>query len=57
MADKTLALYTGSSSTYNLEGIPHDINPVLVNTFMREEAKAVTMAPLAIMPPPFSRAS
>ena len=57
MADKTLALYTGSSSTYNLVGIPHAINPVLENTFMREEAKAIIMAPLAIMSPPFSGAS
>ena len=57
MADKTLVLYISSSSTYNLEGIPHAINPVPENTFMGEEAKAVIMAPLAIMPPPFSGAS
>ena len=57
MADKALVLYTGSNSTYNLEGIPHAINPVLESTFVREEAKAVTMAPLAIMPPLLSRAS
>ena len=54
MANKTLALYTGSGSTYNLEGIPHAITPVLENTFVREEAKVITMAPLAIIPPPFS---
>jgi len=57
MVDKTIALYTGSKSTYNLEGIPHAINPVPENTFVREEAKTVIMVPLAIMPPPFSGAS
>jgi len=57
MADKTLALYTGSSSTYNLEEIPQAINLVLENTFVREEAKTIMMAALAIMPPLFSRAS
>ena len=57
MADKTLALYTGSSSTYNLEEIPHAINLVPENTFVRQEAKAVMMAPLAIMPPLLSGAS
>ena len=34
MVDKTLVLYISSSSTYNLEGIPHAINPVLEDTFM-----------------------
>jgi hypothetical protein len=45
-----LGLSTGSSSTYNLEGVPHSIDLVPENTFVREEAKAVT-APMAIMPP------
>ena len=57
MADKTLVLYTGSSSTYNLEEIPQAINLVPENTFVREEPKSVTMAPLAIVPPLLSRAS
>ena len=57
MADKTLALYTGSSSTYNLEEIPQAINLVPENTFVREEANAIMMASLAIMPPLLSRAS
>ena len=54
MANNVLALYTSSSSTYNLEGVLHSIDLVLESTFVREEAKAVTMAPLAIMPPPSS---
>ena len=57
MADKTLALYTGSSSTYNLEEIPQAINLVPENTFVREEVKTIMMDPLAIMPPLFSGAS
>ena len=57
MADKTLALYTSSSSTYNLEEIPQAINLVPENTFVREEANAIMMASLAIMPPLLSRAS
>ena len=57
MVDKTVALYTGSKSTYNLEGIPHAINPVPENTFVREEVKTIMMDPLAIMPPLFSGAS
>ena len=57
MVKKTLALYTGSSSTYNLEGIPQAINPIPENTFVREEARVVMMAPLAVMPPLFSGAS
>lgn len=57
MANNALALYTSSSSTYNLEGVPHSINLVLESTFVKEEAKAITMAPHAILPPPISRAS
>ena len=54
MADKALALYTGSSLTYNLEGVPHSIDPVPESTFVKEEVKAITMAPLVIMPLPSS---
>jgi hypothetical protein len=49
MANKALALYTGSNSTFNLE-IPQPANPTPKNTYVREEVRAVTMAPLAIMP-------
>jgi hypothetical protein len=57
MANKALALYTGSNSTFNLEEIPQPINPTPENTYVREEARAVTMAPLAVMPPLLSEAS
>ena len=57
MADKALALYTGSSSTFNLDEIPQGINLVSENTFVREEARAVMMAPLVVMTPLFSGAS
>jgi hypothetical protein len=56
MANKALALYTGSSSIFNLDEIPQAINPVSENTFVRE-ARAVTMAPLVVMPPLLSGAS
>jgi hypothetical protein len=49
MANNALALYTGSNSTFNLE-IPQPANPTPENTYVREEAHAITMAPLAIMP-------
>ena len=51
MADKALALYTGSSSTFNLDEIPQAINLVSENTFVREEARAVMMVPLVVIPP------
>ena len=57
MANKALALYTGSSSTFNLDEIPQGINLVSENTFVREEARAVMMAPLAVTPPLLSGAS
>ena len=57
MANQALALYTGSNSTFNLEEIPQPINQTPENTFVREEACAITMAPLAIMPPLLSGAT
>jgi len=57
MVNKELALYTGSNSTFNLGEIPQPINPTPENTYVREEARAVTMAPLVVMPPLYSRAS
>ena len=51
MANTELALYTGSNSTFNLGEIPQPINSTPENTYVREEARTVTMAPLAIMPP------
>ena len=52
MASHTLTLYKSSCSTYNLDGIPTSIDLVLKSSFIREEAKAILEAPLAIMPPP-----
>ena len=57
MVNKELALYTGSNSTFNLGEIPQPVNPTPENTYVREEARAVTMAPLVVMPPLRSRAS
>ena len=57
MVNKELALYTGSNSTFNLGEIPQPVNPTPLNTYVRDEARAVTMAPLAIMPPLRSGAS
>ena len=52
MASHALALYTASSSTYNLEGVPLSIDLVPESSFVREEARIITEAPLAIMAPP-----
>ena len=52
MASHTLTLYKGSCSTYNLDGIPASIDLVPESSFMREEARFITEAPLAIMAPP-----
>ena len=57
MANRELALYTSSNSTFNLGEIPQPINPTPENTYVREEACAVTMAPLAVMPQLLSGAS
>jgi len=57
MANQALALHTGSNSTFNLEEIPQPVNPTPENTYVREEARAITIAPLAIMPPLLSRTS
>ena len=54
MASHALALYMASCLTNNLNGVSASIELVPEGTFMREEAKAITMAPLAIMPPPIS---
>jgi len=50
MASHALALYTSSCSTYNLDGVPASIDLVPESTFVREEARVITMMPLAIMP-------
>jgi hypothetical protein len=52
MASHALALYTDSNSTYDLEGVPLSIELVPKSTFVREEARFITEASLAIMPPP-----
>ena len=57
MANRELALYTSSNSTFNLGEIPQPVNPTAENTYVREEAHTITMAPLAIMPPLRSGAS
>lgn len=58
MAGKSLALYTGSSSTYDLEGVPSLANqPFLTNEQVVEEARAIIMKPLAILPPQKNGAS
>jgi len=57
MVNKELALYTGSNSTFNLGEIPQPVNPTPENTYVREEVRAVIMAPLAVMPPLRSGAS
>ena len=57
MSNRELALYTGSNSTFNLGETPQSVNPTLENTYVRKEACAVTMAPLAVMPPLHSGAS
>ena len=44
-------LYKGSYSTYNLDGIPASIDLVPESSFVREEARLITEAPLAIMAP------
>jgi len=41
-----------SSSTYDLEGVPLSIDLVLESSYVREEARLITEAPLAIMSPP-----
>jgi hypothetical protein len=52
MASHALTLYTSSNSTYDLEGVSPSIDLVPESTFVREEARIVTEASLAIMPPP-----
>ena len=52
MASHALALYMASSSTYDLEGVPLSIDLVPESSFVREEARLITDAPLAIMAPP-----
>ena len=51
MASHALTLYKGSSSTYNLDGILASIDLVPKSSFMWEEARLITKAPLAIMAP------
>jgi len=51
VACNALTLYTGSCSTYNLDGMPLLANqPMPKSDYVREEVKALTMAPLALMP-------
>ena len=52
MASHALTLYKGSCYTYNLDGILASIDLVLESSFVREEAKIITEASLAIMAPP-----
>ena len=52
MASHALALYMISNSTYDLEGVPLSIGLVPESSFVREEARIITEAPLAIMAPP-----
>jgi hypothetical protein len=51
MASHALTLYKGSFSTYNLDGILESIDLVPQSSFVREEARLITEAPLAIMLP------
>ena len=53
MTSNSPALYTGSSSTFALEGMPSPANQdLLASEYVVEEAREFTMKPLAIMPPP-----
>ena len=52
MASHALTLYKGSCSTYNLDGILASIDLVPESSFVREEARLIIEAPLAIMAPP-----
>jgi hypothetical protein len=52
MASHALTLYKGSCSTYNLDGISASIDLVPKSSFVREEAMAILVALLTIMPPP-----
>ena len=52
MASHALTLYMGSCSTYNLDGILSSIDLVPESSYVREEARLITEAPLAIMAPP-----
>jgi len=52
MVSHALALYTGSCSTYNLDSIPASIDLVTESSYVKEEARLITKAPLAIMAPP-----
>ena len=52
MASHALTLYMGSCSTYNLDGILASIDLVPKSSYVREEARLITKAPLAIMAPP-----
>ena len=51
MASHSLTLYMGSCSTYNLDGIPASNDLVPESSFVREEARLITEAPLTIMAP------
>jgi len=58
MAGKSLALFIGSNSTYDLEGVPSPLNQVFhASEQVVEEARAIIMKPLAIVPPQKSEAS
>ena len=52
MASHTLAFDMASSSTYDLEGVSLSIDLVPESSYVREEARLITEAPLAIMSPP-----
>jgi len=52
MAIHALTLYKGSCSTYILDGISASIDLVPESSFVREEARLIPKAPLAIMATP-----
>ena len=52
MASHALSLYMASSSNNNLDRVLLSIDLVPKSSYMREEARLISEAPLAIMPPP-----
>ena len=52
MASHSLTLCIASCSTYDLKGVPASIDLVPESSYVREEARLITEAPLAIMAPP-----
>jgi hypothetical protein len=52
MASYALSLYTASSSIYDLDVAPMSIEYTPESSYVWEEARLITEAPLAIMAPP-----